>query len=127
MNYLEPERLDALAAQYVLGTLSRAARERLARLARGNESVAAALRAWENRLLPLAESLPPVAPPERVWPAILDRIQGQREPGSIWANLGLWRGLTMAGFATAMALVVVLLTPGLETPIETLVVVLASR
>jgi len=27
MNYLEPERLDALAAQYVLGTLSRAARE----------------------------------------------------------------------------------------------------
>ena len=127
MNYLEPERLDALAAQYVLGTLSRAARERLARLARGNESVAAALRAWENRLLPLAESLPPVAPPERVWPAILDRIQGQREPGSIWANLGLWRGLTMAGFATAMALVVVLLTPGLETPIETLVVVLAGQ
>ncbi|TMG90773.1 MAG: hypothetical protein E6H73_14575 [Betaproteobacteria bacterium] len=127
MNYLEPERLDALAAQYVLGTLSRAARERLARLARGNESVAAALRAWENRLLPLAESLPPVAPPERVWPAILDRIQGQRESGSIWANLGLWRGLTLAGFATAVALVVVLLTPGLETPIETLVVVLAGQ
>ena len=127
MNYLEPERLDALAAQYVLGTLSRAARERLARLARGNESVAAALRAWENRLLPLAESLPPVAPPERVWPAILDRIQGQRESGSIWANLGLWRGLTLAGFATAMALVVVLLTPGPETPIETLVVVLAGQ
>ena len=127
MNYLEPERLDALAAQYVLGTLSRAARERLARLARGNESVAAALRAWENRLLPLAESLPPVAPPERVWPAILDRIQGQREPGSIWANLGLWRGLTLAGFATAVALVVVLLTPSLETPSETLVVVLAGQ
>ncbi len=127
MNYLEPERLDALAAQYVLGTLSRAARERLARLARGNETIAAALRAWENRLLPLAESLPPVAPPERVWPAILDRIQGQRESGSIWANLGLWRGLTLAGFATAMALVVVLLTPGRETPIETLVVVLAGQ
>ena len=127
MNYLEPGRLDALAAQYVLGTLSRAARERLARLARGNESVAAALRAWETRLLPLAESLPPVAPPERVWPAILDRIQGQRESGSIWANLGLWRGLTLAGFATAMALVVVLLTPRPETAIETLVVVLAGQ
>ena len=127
MNYLEPGRLDALAAQYVLCTLSRAARERLARLARGNESVAAALRAWETRLLPLAESLPPVAPPERVWPAILDRIQDQRESGSIWANLGLWRGLTLAGFATAMALVVVLLTPRPETAIETLVVVLAGQ
>jgi anti-sigma-K factor RskA len=127
MNYLEPERLDALAAQYVLGTLSRAARDRLARLASGNETVAAALRAWETRLLPLAESLPPVVPPERVWPAILDRIQGQREPSSIWANLGLWRGLTLAGFATAMALAVVLLTPRPETAIETLVVVLAGQ
>ena len=127
MNYLEPERLDALAAQYVLGTLSRPARERLARLASDNETVAAALRAWENRLLPLAESVPPVAPPERIWPAILGRIQGQRESGSMWANLGLWRGLTLAGFATAMALAVVLLTPRPETPIGTLVVVLSGQ
>ena len=127
MNYLKPERLDALAAQYVLGTLSRAARDRLARLARGNQTVAAALRAWEPRLLPLAESLPPVAPPERVWPAIFGRIQGPRESVSIWANLGLWRGLTLAGFATAMALAVVLLMPRPETPMETLVVVLAAQ
>ena len=127
MNYLEPERLDALAAQYVLGTLSRPARERLARLASDNETVAAALRAWENRLLPLAESVPPVAPPQRVWPAILDRIQGEPESGSMWANLGLWRGLTLAGFATAMALAVVLLTPRPETPIGTLVVVLSGQ
>jgi anti-sigma-K factor RskA len=127
MNYLKPERLDALAAQYVLGTLSRAARDRVARLARGNETVAAALRAWENRLLPLAESLPPVAPPERVWSAILGQIQGQRESGSIWSNLGLWRGLTLAGFATAMALAVVLLTPRPQAPVETLVVVLAGQ
>ena len=126
MNYLTPERLDALAAQYVLGTLSRAARERVARLARGNETVAAALRAWENRLLPLSESVPPVAPPARVWPAILGRIQDQRGSISIWANLGLWRGLTLAGFATAMALAVVLLTPRPEIPMETLVVVLAG-
>jgi anti-sigma-K factor RskA len=127
MDYLRPERLDALAAQYVLGTLSRAARERIARLARRDQTVAAAIRSWENRLLPLAESLPPVAPPERVWPAILDRIGGQRGPVSIWANLGLWRGLTLAGFATAMALAVVLLTARPETPMETLVVVLAAQ
>src|SRR5207253_11005254 len=59
--------------------------------------------------------------------AILDRLQGQRESGSIWANLGLWRGLTLAGFATAMALAVVLVTSRPETPIETLVVVLAGQ
>lgn len=127
MNYLKPERLDALAAQFVLGTLSRAARERMVRLSRGNETVAAALRAWENRLLPLAESLPPVAPPERVWPAVLGRVQGRRGSDSIWANLGLWRGLTLAGFATALALAVVLLTSRPETPMETLVVVLSGQ
>jgi anti-sigma-K factor RskA len=126
MNYLRPERLDALAAQYVLGTLPRAARDRLARLARDDETVAAAVRSWENRLLPLAESVPPVSPPERVWPAILERIGGQREPGSIWDNLNLWRGLALAGFATAMALTIVLLTPRPDTSMETLVAVLAA-
>jgi anti-sigma-K factor RskA len=79
MDYLKPQRLDALAAEYVLGTLSRAARARMARLARGNETVATALRSWENRLLPLSESLPSVSPPERVWPAILGRIQDRRK------------------------------------------------
>jgi anti-sigma-K factor RskA len=127
MNYLKPERLDALAAQYVLGTLPRAARNRVDRLSQGNESVAAAIRIWQNRLMPLAESLPAVDPPERVWAAILRRIHGQRESGSIWANLSLWRGLTLAGFATAVALSVILLTPRSEAPVETLVVVLAGK
>jgi anti-sigma-K factor RskA len=127
MNYLDPERLEALAAQYVLGTLSRPARDRLEHLSRENESVAAAIRAWQNRLLPLADSLPPVDPPARVWPAILRRVHGQRESSSIWDNLGLWRGLTLAGFATALALSVILLTPRSEAPLETLVVVLAGQ
>ncbi len=127
MNYLDPERLDALAAQYVLGTLSRRARNRLDRLARSDESVATAIRSWQNRLLPLAESLPPVEPPDRVWPAIVRRIHGRPEPGSVWTNLGLWRALTLVGFATAMALSVVLLAPRPEAPQETLVVILAGQ
>ena len=127
MNYLEPERLDALAGQYALGTLSRAARDRMDRLSLDNESVAAAIRTWQNRLLPLAESLPPVVPPDRVWNAIVRRVDGQRESGSIWANLSLWRGLTLAGFATALALSVILLSPRPDTPVETLVAVLAGQ
>ncbi len=127
MDPLNPERLDALAAQYVLGTLSLATRQRVARLALGDASVATAISAWESRLLPLAESLPPVAPPERVWPAILGRIQGASVPMSIWGNLGLWRGLTLAGFATALALAVVILAPRPEMPMATMVVVLAGQ
>ena len=36
MNYRTPERADALAAQYVLGTMSARARARFARLSRGD-------------------------------------------------------------------------------------------
>jgi anti-sigma-K factor RskA len=126
MNYLDPERLDALAAQYVLGTLSWRARRRLERLSRENEPIAAVIRTWQNHLLPLAENVPPVDPPARVWIAILRRVQSRQAPVSVWANLGLWRGLTLAGFATALALSVILLTPRTEAPLETLVAVLAG-
>ncbi len=127
MDALNPERLDALAAQYVLGTLSFASRQRVAQVALSDKALADAIREWESRLLPLAESLPPVAPPARVWPAILGRIQGTHGSTSIWSNLGLWRGLTLAGFATAMALAVVILAPRPDLPMATMVAVLAGK
>lgn len=131
MNYLVPERADALAAQYVLGTLGSRARARFARLLTRERKLADAVTAWEERLLPFSESLPPVLPPARVWQQILARIQDGRAPAeapaSPWANLSLWRGLTLAGFATAMALAVVLLSPPAERPDQTLVAVLAGQ
>lgn len=132
MNYRTPERADALAAQYVLGTLSARARARFARLARGDPVLVAAVRAWEDRLSPLAESVPPVEPPERVWTGILARI-GRADTGStserrtVWATVSLWRGLALTGFATAIALALVLLSPPLERPQATLVAVLAGQ
>lgn len=132
MNYRTPERADALAAQYVLGTLSSRARKRFAKLAAADHVLGNAVRAWEERLMPLAESLAPVPPPAQVWPRIVARIQRARAqapeqaPSSLWANLGLWRGLTLAGFATALALSVVLLSPPVERPEQNLVAVLAG-
>src|SRR5664279_3020921 len=113
MNYRQPERADALAAQYVLGTLSSRARTRFAKLAAADPVLGRAVRAWEERLLPFAEGIAPVTPPPDVWPRIAARIGRKRGPEpaapSLWANLGLWRGLTLAAFATALALSVVLL------------------
>jgi anti-sigma-K factor RskA len=130
MNYT-PERANAIAAEYALGTLPSRARTRVARLIVVDPRWSEAVRAWEERLLPLAESLSPVAPPARVWIAIQSRIQGRGSTegttGSVWTNLGLWRGLTLAGFATALALALVVLTPPRETPIETIVAVLAGQ
>ena len=132
MNYRTPERADALAAQYVLGTMPARARARFARLARSDRVLADAIRAWEDRLSPLAQSVPPIEPPGRVWTAILARIDRGRvasaaERRTVWASISLWRGLALAGFATAIALALVLLSPPPEAPEARLVVVLAGQ
>jgi len=132
MDYRISERLDALAAQYVLGTLPARVRARLARVALRDHVVNSAIREWEDRLSPLAESVTPVEPPERLWTAILSRIdradkRGASEPDSVWASVSLWRGLALTGFATAVALALVLLSPPLERPEARMVVVLAGQ
>jgi anti-sigma-K factor RskA len=130
MNYT-PERANAIAAEYVLGTLPSRPRTRVARLIAADPRWGETVRAWEERLLPLAESLAPVAPPARVWAAIQSRIRGRASTegtrGNVWSNLALWRGLTLAGFATALALALVVLAPPREAAIETMVAVLAGQ
>jgi anti-sigma-K factor RskA len=130
VNLSTPERADALAAQYVLGTLSSRARARFGRLVGVDRAVTDAVEAWEARLLPFAETIAPVPPPARVWQRVLERVQGGRAApaaaASLWANLDLWRGLALAGFATAMALAVVLLSTQDERPEQSMIAVLAG-
>jgi len=130
-----PERLDALAAQYALGTLSPRARRRLARIARREPAVVAALRSWELRLAGLADAIPPVTPPARVWNAICTKLgigdgQGadsaETGPAPWWSSLGLWRGLAFAGVAAALLLGLRLMAPPVEEPGQTIVAVLAG-
>ena len=126
-----PDIVDSIAAQYVLGTLSARTRSRVQTLMRVNRQLADAILSWEERLLPLSESVAPVTPPARVWAAIRQRIESGRAPAesprSIWDNSRLWRGLAVVGFATAVALAVVVFTPPVERPEQTLVVVLAGQ
>ena len=67
MNYRDPDTLEALAREFVLGTMSRRARRRFGRLFDEDEAVAAAVYAEEERLLGLGWTLPPVTPSEFVW------------------------------------------------------------
>jgi anti-sigma-K factor RskA len=131
MKLTDPERADAVAGEYVLGTLRGQARARFERLARDDRRLSDALRAWEERLLPLAEALHPVAPPSRVWVAILKRIGGhaatRRAKPSLWTRVGWWRGLALASLAAAFALAVAVLMPAHERPEGTIVVVLAGQ
>ena len=69
MNYHRADLLDRLASEYVLGTLHGAARRRFDKVLAESSAARAAVHAWEQRLAVLAASVPPVAPPPRVWAA----------------------------------------------------------
>ena len=138
MNLGRPDRsarLDALAAAYALGTLSFAARHRLAGQALRDPAISTAIRTWEWRLAALADGMTPVPPPPRVWERIQARLglAGSEASGDVrpqrsggWSSLALWRGLAVAGFALALALGISLLSPTGERPFESVVVVLAG-
>ena len=127
MNLGRPDRAGALAAEYVLGTLRGRARQRFERVARTNRALADAVREWEERLLPLAEALPPVVPPAHIWQAVQTRIGPAAAPRApFWSSLGLWRALAVAALAAVVVLSAVLLRPAPERLEGALVVVLAG-
>ncbi|PWV59761.1 anti-sigma factor [Plasticicumulans acidivorans] len=96
MNYAKPELLDALAAAYVLGTLSPLARRRFEHLCRTLPAAGDAVREWERRLGRLAESVPPLTPSAQMWQVIERRTIGARSPRTetddedLSRELGAW-------------------------------------
>lgn len=79
MNYIRPELLDRLAAEYVVGTLHGRARRRFTKLLREHASVRLAVEVWAERLAPMSQRLDATAPPSRLWLAIERRINASRE------------------------------------------------
>lgn len=70
----DPDLIDSLAAEYVLGTLRGTARRRLEHWRRTVPQVEERCRFWENNLMPLAQSVRPVQPPPQVWRHIQERL-----------------------------------------------------
>jgi anti-sigma-K factor RskA len=69
-----PELIDRLAAEYVLGTLTGAARRRFERWREASAAVDARCGYWETRLLPLLGTVAPLAPSPLVWRRIRARL-----------------------------------------------------
>ena len=74
MDYARPILADALAAQYVAGTLRGRARRRFETLLPSHPALQTAVHDWQQRLMPLTTVLLPQAPPARVWQAIERRL-----------------------------------------------------
>lgn len=70
MNYRDPHLKEALAAEYVLGTLRGPARSRFQRLLLQFPSLRESTWLWEQHLHGLSDTLTPIEPDQKVWHAI---------------------------------------------------------
>ncbi|RYY77115.1 MAG: anti-sigma factor [Gammaproteobacteria bacterium] len=125
MNYLTEERKNALASEYVLGTLHGRARIRFQTLLMQHRSLRHALWQWESRLNSLGSGLAEIAPRPELWekiqlqlgfssdalPANVVRIpQASAKPQVDQSTNGAWKWLTGAATAAALVLAIFLVT-----------------
>jgi anti-sigma-K factor RskA len=80
MTQDDPQLIDALAAQYVLGTLRGPARKRFEQWRNSSPLIDRRVNAWEDRFVHLALALPPVTPSPRTWESIEKRINARTQP-----------------------------------------------
>lgn len=123
MRYENPQLRDKLAAEYVLGTLTGRVRMRFQQLLKYDIELRHSVGAWEKRLVSLAELVPAITPPARVWRAIAARIGGKRDKAGLWASLGLWRGFAVASTAFLLVLAgYIAIAPLYEPPVSMMAV-----
>jgi anti-sigma-K factor RskA len=104
---------DFAAAEYALGTLDASERATLAARRLREPDLDEAIRAWEERLAPLAEAAPEVEPPRDLLPAIEARIRGAspEAPGSeavvaLERSIRRWRAVGLAASLVAALLAI---------------------
>ena len=112
--------IDALAAEYVLGTLDAPERAAVAARRQRQPALNAAILRWEQRLSPLNDLVPPVEPSIRVWTAIEAQLNqaglipagqasfvaGDSNIIDLQRRLKVWRRAAVAASALAASLVV---------------------
>ncbi|MBL8838422.1 MAG: cupin domain-containing protein [Alphaproteobacteria bacterium] len=82
---------DALAAEYVLGTLDADRRGDVRRALASDGALREAVAAWERRLMPLVERAPSVTPPPDLWARIEARLDaGMPGTTTVRAAARMW-------------------------------------
>jgi anti-sigma-K factor RskA len=103
------EDIDDLAAEYVLGTLDASERTAVAARRQREGDLDAAIGAWEQRLAPLADAVPPLQPPAGLFAKIEARLADAGGAGQIielQQRVRRWRNLAAAASAVAAFLLV---------------------
>lgn len=124
------EEREALAGEYVLGTLDARAAAAVERAMATDPALRAAVAAWEARLAPLAALAPPEAPPPGLWERIEAALPGaapaapaaSRPAAGSW-----WRGWAISASAVAAGLAALLVLRPAPEPPRMMTVLLAAR
>lgn len=133
---MTPEERDALAGEYVLGTLEAGAVRDVERsLAAGDAELRDAVAAWETRLAPLTALAPQEAPPPGLWARIEAALPAA--PGAAAAapppraperrRSDPWRWLALGSSAVAAGLAALLLVRPAPEGAPLMTVLLTSR
>lgn len=102
MNYQQPELRRALAADYAIGLMPLTARRRFESLLLDDPSLRRELAQWQESLVGLTSSLEPQDVPERVWQAIVARIDPQEL--HVPARRPFWNWLRLTAVACSLVL-----------------------
>ena len=109
MRYDNQQLADMLSAEYILGTLKGAARRRFEQLIRQKPVWAQTLNWWEGHMHLLADTVPAVSPPNKVWKNIEAQLFNRKatQHSAWWKN---WAFASTA-LATGLAILLVIQTP----------------
>jgi anti-sigma-K factor RskA len=124
MDYGNRDLADALAAQYVAGTLRGPARRRFETLLAAHPALRQAVTAWRARLMPLTGAVEPQMPPASAWAGIERRLWPDAAPAAAaapialpwWRALSFWRAASGIATVAAIGLGVLLATPEPQAP-----------
>jgi anti-sigma-K factor RskA len=99
---------DLSAAEFALGSLDPAERAAIAARRQREPDLDDAILAWERRLAPLAEAIPPIAPPRDFFADIERRLDGAANDNvvDLSRRLSRWRAAAIAATSIAAALAI---------------------
>ncbi len=116
-----PDDLAVLAGEYVLGVLGTSEAAAVRREAETNPLLARAIALWENRLAPLADLAPPVAPPAALWQRIENSLAAAALPPAPSGfrrarGVGFWRAATAGALGLAAMFAAIAFVPREDAP-----------
>jgi anti-sigma-K factor RskA len=118
MRIAQHRLLDALCAEYLLGTLRGGARRRFEAAARKEPLVALRLRHWETTATPRYSKMIEVQPPAQLWQKLERELDLSRYRQPWYQRTGFWKAWASAATAAVLILLVVAgrNLPGLAPP-----------